>query len=89
MMAVDIAAGNPLQAGSPRKLFEIAWNASCVPVRCYDVYPDGQSFIMARYDPLPDLRATRLNVVLNWFDELKRPFPRIGRLSASGPDVPS
>jgi len=75
MMAVDIAAGEPFRAGAPRKLFEVGWDPASVPVRSYDVYPDGQSFILARPDELPDLRATRLNVVLNWFDELKRRAP--------------
>jgi Tol biopolymer transport system component len=79
MMAVDIAAGEPFHAGTPRKLFEVGWATLSLPLRSYDVYPDGQSFILARPDELPDLRATRLNVVLNWFDELKRRAPRSGQ----------
>jgi Tol biopolymer transport system component len=79
MMAVDIAAGNPLQLGTPRKLFELSRHVGCFPLRCYDVYPDAQSFVMVRFDPLPDLRAARLNVVLNWFDEVQRRAPRSGR----------
>ena len=33
---------------------------------------------MAKYDELPDQRVTRLNLVLNWFEELKRRAPRSG-----------
>lgn len=78
VMAVDIV-GSPRSAGTPRKLFEVEWSLITSPVRSYDVYPDGQSFIMARVDPLPDLRATHLNVVLNFFDELQRRVPRSGK----------
>jgi len=35
-------------------------------------HPRRQYFIMARPVPIPDQRVTRLNVVLNWFDELKK-----------------
>jgi serine/threonine protein kinase/Tol biopolymer transport system component len=36
----------------------------------YDVFPDGQHFVMVQADP--DARPTRLQVVLNWSEELKR-----------------
>jgi Tol biopolymer transport system component/predicted Ser/Thr protein kinase len=76
MMVVDIASGSPLRVDRPRKLFELGWNFGCTP-RCYDVYPDGQSFIMSRPDTLVDMPATRLNVVLNFVDELQRRAPRM------------
>jgi hypothetical protein len=77
MMVADIRAGSPFQAGPPRTLFE-SGPASTSPVRSYDVYPDGQHLIMAKDDELPDQRVTRLNLVLNWFEELKRRAPRSG-----------
>jgi hypothetical protein len=42
-----------------------------VPGRSYDVMRDGQSFILIRRtaDTTP---TTQLNVVLNWFEELRR-----------------
>jgi hypothetical protein len=75
MMVVDIPAGDPLLAGKPRVLFEGVWSITS-PVRGYDITPDGQRFIMIRPEELPDQRVTKLNVVLNWFDELKRRVPR-------------
>ena len=78
MMAVDITIGRAFQAGAPRKLFE-GGPQGTFPVRSYDVYPDGQHFIMAKYDELPDQRVTRLNLVLNWFEELKRRAPGNGQ----------
>jgi len=78
MMAADITIGRAFQAGAPRKLFEGGPQGTS-PARSYDVYPDGQHFIMAKYDELPDQRVTRLNLVLNWFEELKRRAPNGGR----------
>jgi len=81
MMAVDITLGGAFKAGAPRTLFEAGPGPSgpSGPTRSYDVYPDGQHFIMAKHDELPDQRVTRLNLVLNWFEELKRRAPRSGQ----------
>ena len=38
----------------------------------YDVAPDGQRFVMLQ---LPDPAASQINVILNWFEELKRLVP--------------
>jgi serine/threonine-protein kinase len=75
MMAVDIAPGVSFKAGPPHLLFEGTWG-NTTPLRDYDIAPDGQHFIMARGDEVPDQKVTRLNVVLNWFDELKKRAPR-------------
>ena len=74
MMVVDINSGGAFKAGAPRTLFESGPGPSG-PTRSYDVYPDGQHFIMAKFDELPDQRVTRLNLVLNWFEELKQKVP--------------
>jgi len=39
----------------------------------YDVTPDGERFVMLGGDPQG--AVTQLNVVLNWFEELKRRVP--------------
>jgi hypothetical protein len=44
-------------------------------LRSYDITPDGQHFIMLRKEPRPGQRVTKLTVVLNWFDELRRRVP--------------
>lgn len=74
MMAVHIAPGARFKFGQPRRLFEGDYETE-VPLRSYDVTPDGQHFIMLRNEPLPDQRVTKLTVVLNWFDELRRRAP--------------
>lgn len=72
MMAVAIVDQQP---GTARPLFESPFTG-CEPVRCYDVTPDGQHFVFARSlprDPLPPV--THINLILNWFEELKAKVP--------------
>lgn len=46
---------------------------------CCDVSPDGQRFLMVKGSE-PENATSRINVVLNWFDELGRSAgPAIGR----------
>jgi hypothetical protein len=73
-MAVPITAGPSFQAGAPRLLFEKPYERSPNPIPYYDVSPDGQRFLMVREggdEPPP----SQINVVLNWFEELKRRVP--------------
>jgi serine/threonine-protein kinase len=70
MMVVDILSGNPIRLSRARNLFEDSYedfgNAS------FDVFPDGQHFVMIEVDRE---EITHFNVVLNWFEELKRLVP--------------
>ena len=77
VMAVDFAAGREFEVHVPHKLFEGRWMFS-TPLRSYDVTPDGY-FLMERLEDPPDQRVTKLNVVLNWFEELKRRAPPSGQ----------
>ena len=80
--AVDITiTGDTLEAGIPLVLFE----RECVtayPHRSFDVTPDGQRFpIVDRPQAKERLFwkkyfGTKVNIVLNWFEELKRLAPR-------------
>ena len=73
MMAVGVAYGGSFSAGSPHVLFE----GRFVPTRrgeaAYDVSPDDRRFVMIQRD-LQSV-ATRLNMVLNFSEELKRRAP--------------
>jgi serine/threonine-protein kinase len=71
MVAVDFAPGDTFRVSIPRTLFEGKLKAD-YPMRNYDVTPDGQHFIMLHQEDPPDQRVTKLNVVLNWVDELHR-----------------
>jgi hypothetical protein len=80
MMAVGFEPGPPVRITAPRLLFEFdphdLVGFSCIPVRCYDVAPDGQRFYamqVVRAPPQP--AVTHVNLVLNWFEELKARVP--------------
>jgi eukaryotic-like serine/threonine-protein kinase len=73
MMAVDIAAQSGFAAGKPRMLFEGQYELSPVQSDNYDVSSDGQRFLMLK--PTVQAAPTQINVVLNWFEELKRRVP--------------
>jgi len=74
LMAVDISAQPGFSAGKPRMLFEGQYVSPPVPVANYDVSSDGQRFLMLK--PSEQTAApTQINVVLNWFEELKRRVP--------------
>jgi hypothetical protein len=71
MMVVDVATQSGFHAAKPRMLFEGHYVADKVRQRNYDVTPDGQRFVMVKPSE-QELAATQINVVLNWFEELKR-----------------
>jgi Tol biopolymer transport system component len=74
MMAVDFTPGTVFNAGAPHKLFEGNFFGT-IPQRSYDVMPDGEHFIMIRPEERPDESVSKLNVVLNWTEELKKRAP--------------
>ena len=69
MMAVDIETGSSFTAGRPRLLFE-----TTPLMDAFDVTPDGQRFLMIDAGEQEAVTG-QINVVLNWFDELKRLVP--------------
>jgi Tol biopolymer transport system component len=74
VMAVDIATQPGFAAGKPRMLFEGPYEQPPVPIANYDVSPDGQRFLMLKPSE-QEAAPTQINVVLNWFEELKRRVP--------------
>ena len=74
MMAVTIETEREYSAGKPRLLFEReAPLANLNHYRNYDVMLDGAHFVMIGADE--QARSTQINVVLNWFEELRRLVP--------------
>jgi Tol biopolymer transport system component/predicted Ser/Thr protein kinase len=67
MMAVSIRQDGSI-ISVPHRLFDVSNYAGY-----YDVSPDGKRFLMIRLDPgsVPH----QLNVILNWFDELRQRLP--------------
>ena len=75
MMAVEITTEPTFSAGSPRLLFEGAFMSGTVFLPYYDVTPDGQRFVMLKPVESETSAPTQINVVLNWFEELKQRVP--------------
>jgi hypothetical protein len=79
MMAVDFETNPTLRARKPRLLFEPLYannaiNASLSPD--YSVSADGQRLLMLRLVDQPQAAPlTQINVVVNWFEELKERVP--------------
>jgi hypothetical protein len=77
LMSVSIESRGGLQVGKPRLLFQSAMVMGEGPGRReYDVTGDGALFLFVEETAPP-----QLNVVVNWFEELKRRVP-IGAQSA-------
>jgi serine/threonine-protein kinase len=60
--------------GSPRVLFEGRFPTSTTSVSGYDVFPDGRRFLRPQQLE-PEQPATQVNVVINWFEDVKRRVP--------------
>jgi Tol biopolymer transport system component len=75
MIAVDIVTQPSFVAGKPRTLFEGRYELSPGTFAYYDVSPDGQRFLMLKPNEAGEAAPTQINVVLNWFEELKRRVP--------------
>ena len=74
LMKVDITPGQNLSAGSPRVLFEFNAAVSAF-VRIYDITSDGRRFLIREKKDFALPPVTELNLVRNWFEELKRLSP--------------
>ena len=79
MMIASVESRSPLRLSAPRQLFEFDRNDldfECVPARCFDVGLDGQRFYVTQSVRGPTVPAvTHVNLVLNWFDELRAKVP--------------
>jgi Tol biopolymer transport system component len=71
MYVVDVTLRSTITSGQPRPLFEGRFGRTGGPT-AYDVSADGSRFLMTEWLDLPKQPVTRLRVVLNWFDELRR-----------------
>ena len=76
MLAVEVKTQPILNIGRPQVLFEAPYllNAAGGAGANYDVTTDGQRFLMLKGNEQGPA-ATQINVVLNWFEELKAKVP--------------
>ena len=68
MMVVAVSAGADPVLSQPRELFDQRYVFQNVTLANYDISPDGERFVMIK----DEAGSGRLNVVLNWTDELKQ-----------------
>jgi len=72
LMAVDILTHPAFSAGKPKFLFQGQYQPDPTVNANYDVSPDGQRFLMLKPGATQEMAPTQINVVLNWFEELKQ-----------------
>jgi eukaryotic-like serine/threonine-protein kinase len=75
MIAVEITTQPSFSAGKPKLLFSGEYQPTLVINANYDVSPDGQRFLMVKPSESAEAAPTQINVVLNWFEELKQKVP--------------
>ena len=77
MMVVETTMQQSFSAGKPRMLFEGPYFTTAFPnmTVSYDVSADGQRFLVVKQTEAASRSVEHINVVLNWFDELKRRVP--------------
>jgi serine/threonine protein kinase/Tol biopolymer transport system component len=75
MMSAEISAQPGFSAGAPKMLFEGPYVRTPLTFPNYDVSPDGQRFLMLKPAEQAQAGQTQINVVLNWFEELKQKVP--------------
>ena len=74
MMVAEVATQPTFQAATSRLLFQGPYVRTPTISPEYDVTADGQRFLMVQPSEQRS-PATEFNVVLNWFEELKRRVP--------------
>jgi serine/threonine-protein kinase len=81
MMVADVTPGASARIGTPRPLFEFGPDLlfPSTPMRSHAVSPDGERFYVVQSVPYPPLPpVTHVNLILNWFEELKAKVPAGG-----------
>ena len=71
MMVVEVQSEPAFTSGRPQLVFEGPYLLG-TSVANYDISPDGQRFLMIKEE---EGQQDQINVVLNWFEELKRLVP--------------
>jgi len=73
MMVVTVHTGTTFTVGEPRLLFEGEYLLDANGNANYDVFPDGTRFVMIEAGE--ESARPQINIVLNWFEELKERVP--------------
>jgi serine/threonine protein kinase len=79
-MAVAVETGSVFSVGTPKKLFLFSpyLAGGGTPGTPWDIHPDGKRFLMMKLPgaaPSATAVPRKINIVLNWFEELKQRVP--------------
>ena len=79
-MAVSIDTKATFSAGKPEMLFQGPYVTGYEDSPAWDISPDGKKFLMIKApgmitDSSTTTETLKLNIVLNWFEELKERVP--------------
>jgi serine/threonine protein kinase/Tol biopolymer transport system component len=74
IMAVEITTQPSFSAGNSKAVVEGPYQPTPATLTNYDVSHDGQRFLMLKPSE-QEAAPTQINVVLNWFEELKQKVP--------------
>jgi Serine/threonine protein kinase len=72
MMAVDVVSQAGFTASKPRVLFQGRFLPTPATSPNFDVSRDGRRFVMVEAAEPEEQGPTQINIVFNWFEELKR-----------------
>lgn len=82
VMAVPVETGETFSAGAPRKLFSRSpyFGGGNTPGTPWDIHPDGARFLMTKIPSAGSNESgamvpRKINIFLNWFEELKQRVP--------------
>jgi Tol biopolymer transport system component len=77
VMTVSVETGPTFKAGNPEILFKAPdFGFSVEDFNSWDISPDGKRFLMMKRDEsIEGAPRPRINIVLNWFEELKQRVP--------------
>jgi hypothetical protein len=75
IMVVSTPLGPGFMPGRPRALFSSERFRFSGNTSAFDILPDGKRFVMVTLGDPPPPVPNRINVVLNWFEELNRLVP--------------
>jgi serine/threonine-protein kinase len=79
VMAVDVETEPIFDYGAPKILFQSQYVGFAYSEGTpWDIHPDGKRFLMMKTTAAADAavgRQTKINIVLNWFEELKERVP--------------
>jgi hypothetical protein len=76
LSAAPVTYEPTLRVGAPQRLFETTARFPSVPGgRSWDVDPSGERFLMIRAPEAAGQQTARIDVVVNWFEELESRVP--------------